>query len=109
MRCVGVGGDAVGDLHVAVDPFRQTAVATPVVEPDVWDERGASVAVQLQPRGEIRIHPHGRSPTRAVAIAEGGPELAHGDAAVAQPAVLQHDMVIAVGSVLAGNDRSRTY
>src|SRR6266581_2536998 len=80
-RCVDLRGDAVSDLHVAVEPFRPTAVATPVVEPDVWDERGASVSVHLSLHGEIGIDPYGRSPPRAVTIAERGAELAPGDAA----------------------------
>src|SRR5216110_1364529 len=47
--------------------------------------------------------PARRSPTRAVAIAERGAELAHGDAAVDPPAVLQHDMAIGVGRALDGS------
>src|SRR5207249_10699750 len=74
-------------LRAYVDRLGPAAVPTPIVRPQSGHHHRPAVSVPLRPRGDNRIHPHGRAPA-STAVVAGRAEVAECRGGVQPPAVV---------------------
>src|SRR5213079_1877405 len=82
-------------LRTQIEAAGPPAVAPPVVDPEVWDDRLAGVAVQARPWREVMILTHGGPPARA-GVTVGLAQLAQRAAHMERPRVAERGVRVGI-------------